>query len=377
MTGERDPLERLRSSIDEAALLDLAEVVQEARVEARTKVRAILAEAIADKLLDLAARELTQQPPHAMPAPAHAETVHKDRSDAAGGRQGTSTVRGVDTTAGADAQSAAAPGEGTRGYGCYVYGVVGAETELDPMTGLDGVHAVVLIRGESIAAVASRVSLDEFGEETLQEHLDDIAWLERHARQHEHILDRVREQTALVPMRLCTIYRDEQSVREMLAREHVFLADALNRLEGRTEWGVKLYLASAPDASPQDAAEAETSDVEAQGSGAGYLRQRQVRDRRRESSEAELDEHCTRAHSELSQVAMEAKINPVQPRELTNRDEPMLFNGVYLVDDAAADDFTGVVANLQSHFAPRGLAVELTGPWPPYNFVNSPSEVGR
>ena len=74
---------------------------------------------------------------------------------------------------------------------------------------------------------------------------------------------------------------------------------------------------------------------------------------------------------------MEAKINPVQPRELTNRDEPMLFNGVYLVDDAAADDFTGVVANLQSHFAPRGLAVELTGPWPPYNFVNSPSEVGR
>src|SRR5438067_6064766 len=128
------------------------------------------------------------------------------------------------------------------------------------MTGLDGVHEVFLIRGESIAAVASTVSLDEFEGETLEERLSDVAWLERHARQHEHILDGVREQTALVPMRLCTIYRDKQSVREMLAREHAFLADALNRLEARTEWGVKLYLASAPEVSSQEAAEAEASD---------------------------------------------------------------------------------------------------------------------
>jgi Gas vesicle synthesis protein GvpL/GvpF len=379
MTAERDPLERLRSSIDEAASLDLADVVQEARLEARTKVRAILAEALADKLLDLAARELSGQPSHGGAAPAHSEPLRKDRSQAAAEVQEASTGGNADTTPDADdARSAgSAPEQGTRGFGCYVYGVVGAEAELEPMTGLDGLHDVFLIRGESIAAVASRVSLDEFGETTLQEHLDDIAWLERQARRHEHILDGVREQTALVPMRLCTIYRDEQSVREMLAREHAFLADALNRLEGRTEWGVKLYLTSPPDASPRDAAEAEASDVAAPGSGAGYLRQRQVRDRRRERSEVELEEHCRRAHSELSQIAVEAKMNPVQPRELTNRDEPMLFNGVYLVDDAAADDFTGVVANLQSHFAPRGLELELTGPWPPYNFVNSPTEVGR
>ena len=40
MTRDSDPLERLRASIDEAARLDLAAVVAEARLEARTKVRA-------------------------------------------------------------------------------------------------------------------------------------------------------------------------------------------------------------------------------------------------------------------------------------------------------------------------------------------------
>src|SRR5438094_9002241 len=72
MTVERDTLERLRRSIDEAAMTDLAEIVREARLEARTKVRALLAEAIADKLLDLAALELADRGSHDPSRPARA-----------------------------------------------------------------------------------------------------------------------------------------------------------------------------------------------------------------------------------------------------------------------------------------------------------------
>jgi hypothetical protein len=46
----------------------------------------------------------------------------------------------------------------------------------------------------------------------------------------------------------------------------------------------------------------------------------------------------------------------------------MLLNGAYLVrrDDGRLQD---AVAELESLYGPRGVTYELTGPWPPYNFV--------
>ena len=93
--------------------------------------------------------------------------------------------------------------------------------------------------------------------------------------------------------------------------------------------------------------------------------------------EAVDDAACATAHARLAAVAVEAKLNPLQPRELTNRDERMLLNGVYLVDDRASSEFADVAAALQSEYAADGVELELTGPWPPYNFVNDASEVGR
>ncbi len=261
--------------------------------------------------------------------------------------------------------------------GCYVYGVVGAQAALAPgLTGLDDAHEVFLIRGESLAAVASLVALGEFGEEPLQEHLNDLSWLERRARGHEQILSRVRAQTTLVPMRLCTIYRDERSVREMLDRGHAFLTDALRRLHGRAEWGVKMYATSDPEAAIAEDPTADDAPAGAPGPGASYLMQRRLQDRRRERADVLVQERCELAHSELMQAAVQAKLNPVQPSELTGRHEPMVFNGVYLVDDAALQSFVSVVDALGSSLAESGLALELTGPWTPYNFVNDSAEVG-
>jgi hypothetical protein len=464
MSEQPDTRERLCRATERAAIIDVADLVKEARTEARARVHAILVDAFAENLLELAETELRRGAPERraptnLPRarnssrrdadPSRDEAVREGASRASAGtarrsadacvrtsvEQG-STVPG--TPAGepsrhrsstsehfarepiAPAPSAREPSTGKDSpsapsarepsvsepsaserdpqdpdsVGCYVYGVVGAQAALTPgASGLEDVHEVFLIDGDSVAAVVSRVSLDEFGEEALKEHLDDLSWLERQARRHEQILGRVREQTTLVPMRLCTIYRDERSVREMLAREQTFLIDALDRLEGRTEWGIKIYAVSDPgdapdeDASGNDAlgeASGETPDEtrapgpraqdKTPGPGASYLMQRRLREHRRECAEALMLERCELAHRELAQAAVEAKLNPVQPRELTGRDEPMVFNGVYLVEDAKHERFTSVVRALESDLAENGLELELTGPWTPYNFVGSPTE---
>ena len=51
----------------------------------------------------------------------------------------------------------------------------------------------------------------------------------------------------------------------------------------------------------------------------------------------------------------------------------MVFNAAYLVEDR--ERFEEELGALADEHRARGVDFELTGPWPPYNFV--PSELGR
>jgi hypothetical protein len=52
----------------------------------------------------------------------------------------------------------------------------------------------------------------------------------------------------------------------------------------------------------------------------------------------------------------------------------MVLNGVYLIPDDAQKRFHAEVHVLEAEFAPLGVELELTGPWPAYNFV--PGTIG-
>jgi hypothetical protein len=82
-------------------------------------------------------------------------------------------------------------------------------------------------------------------------------------------------------------------------------------------------------------------------------------------------------HERLAYRAAEALINPVQNPEVSGHEGDMLLNGVYLVADADVAEFRAEVAALADEFAAAGAAVELTGPWPPYNFVKGSIEAAR
>lgn len=240
----------------------------------------------------------------------------------------------------------------------YVYGVVSASTQ--PEGAGIGSRPVEVVAEGDVAALVSAVPADEFGEASLRERLEDRAWLERTAREHEDALERALEATAVIPFRLCTVYESRDRLREFLSTHGPALADLLARLDGRVELGVKAYFA--PEAPEREEAQ----------SGREYLLRRQ---REREAAEeaAGFKLECARAsHELLAAAAEQARANPPQPPELSGRTDDMLLNGAYLVrrDDGRLAD---AIAELEALYGPRGVTYELTGPWPPYNFV--PPEV--
>jgi len=235
--------------------------------------------------------------------------------------------------------------------GWYLYGVVGDQPE-------PPAPDVLVLREGAVAGLASRVSLAEFDEAALPQRLADAAWLEEKIRAHEQVLESALAVGPVVPCRFCTVYRDEHELRRFLADRADVLSSALERLQGRVELGVKAF---ATAAAPSQAGEAE--------SGRAYLearrREKQAREELRETRAAIAHD----LHRRLVAAAEDGVLLDLQSRELSGRDAEMIFNGSYLVSDRAR--FEDALAEA----APEGFDLELTGPWPPYNFV--PEELAR
>lgn len=258
----------------------------------------------------------------------------------------------------------------------YLYGVARG---LDP-TALGDVAGVAdapvrCVEAGGLVALVSSVRLDEYGEEALRANLENLAWLEATARAHHAVVGRAARTAPTAPVRIATVYRDDDRVAQVLRRESERFGHALDRVTGRTEWGVKAYAraeearAGEPDGSaaavPAAAPPAETA---AGGTGTAYLRRRQEQRRRREEAGRRLADRAQAIHAELDGQAVAARRHPPQDPRLSRRAGTLLLNMAYLVDDGDAERFLSVAREIDRRTP--GIDVEVTGPWPPYSFID-------
>jgi len=254
----------------------------------------------------------------------------------------------------------------TGGVGIWLYAITAGESAGGVVDGLSGVagEPIRLVAGDGLSAVVGTVPLNEFGEERLRRHLEDLDWLATKARAHDAVISAIARAGAVVPVTMATVYLDDERVRTVLAARHGEFLAALDRVTGRDELGVKAYadpsiLASKDEPSQQKSGE--------QRSGTAYLMKRkrelssQERAYRLAAAEAE------RLHAALLKHAVDGKRKPASDPSLSARDKWTVLNGTYLVEKTAEDDFREAVAALQETTA--GIELEITGPWPPYSFA--------
>ena len=275
--------------------------------------------------------------------------------------------------------AAGAPAGAHNGSGWYLYGVIAAArapAEVDAGISIDPAHEVQLLTEGPLAALASRVSLEEFDEARLPERLNDPAWLERKIRAHEQVLEHALASASVVPFRFCTVYRSETELRRFLSERGSDLAEALRRVDGKVELGVKAFVdrerfAAALPARSEEARELEARVAAAEG-GRAYLESRRFEQLVTRELERLAAEVVDAGHTRLLAAAEDGTLGPLQSAEVSGRSEQMLMNGAYLVPGAGAA-LREAVAELTRRYGALGMSFEVTGPWPPYNFV--PREV--
>lgn len=269
------------------------------------------------------------------------------------------------------------------GAAVYVY-CVGAREELSPLVGEGSAVApiepgarVELIARGGLAAVVSEVPLADYGEEVLGERLQDPAWMATRALRHEAAVEHFARRAAVVPLRFGTIYLAREAVEKMLDERDAELRRALARVEGREEWGVNVYADRAKTREAVTRLSPRLVEMETQAAratpGQAYLLRKKIEALRADEARAETK----RAAADIEAALAAACDGSARLRVLKDEGSEhgdLAAKLAFLVRRERFADFRAEAERLAESFAGFGLRLELTGPWPVYNFVGDKEE---
>ncbi len=258
----------------------------------------------------------------------------------------------------------------------YTYAIArpkpGARPDAAAIPGIDPHHPVRAIAHGDLLALVSAVSLAEYDLDALKAHLQDSSWLEFLARAHQRVMTELLDAYTLLPLKLCTLYTDEERACAALAAGAEQFRAALGQIEGAVEWGVKAYCdrpaleAWAERSAPQLSQLAQT--VAAASPGARYMLQKRLQRAAQQASEELRHSYAQASHSLLLAHARAAEQSPLQPAQIHGRGDDMVLNGAYLVSEQTTDAFAAALDELRAQYGPCGFSFVLTGPWPAYSF---------
>jgi hypothetical protein len=205
-------------------------------------------------------------------------------------------------------------------YALWIYGVLDADSPGPPsVPGVDG-QPVEIVRADGSAALVSRVPCPRFDTHNLCRSLQERRTFEALVRAHQDVLREALALGAVVPFGFATVVKNEAAVRALLKRDQPRLSGELARLRGMSEWSLKVY------------ADDERGDVV-------------------------LDD----LHARLAATTTGAARLPTAERRVA-------LHAAYLVTEAEAPVFAGLVWSLAREQDDNGIALELTGPWPAFHF---------
>ncbi|WAL98964.1 GvpL/GvpF family gas vesicle protein [Streptomyces sp. Je 1-369] len=251
----------------------------------------------------------------------------------------------------------------------YVYAVcrpLAAPLAAD-LTGVGGVPPRQLVHGDLVALVGP-VPERDFAEKPLRAHLEDLDWLSGTARAHQRVIDALTTVTCPLPLRLATVFRDDSGVRAMLEDGAERFHRVLERIDGRVEWGVKVYMENAENA--ENAEDAKDTAPEAPRSGRDYLRRRRSQRTAQEENWQRAEGFARELHERLSEWADDSRLHAPQNSELSRTPGRNVLNAAYLVSRTHSEEFVELVDRTKGDGSgTSGLRVELTGPWAAYSFT--------
>lgn len=240
--------------------------------------------------------------------------------------------------------------------------------------GVDSRFKVERVGDQPIAAVASRVGLDQFDVRRLQGNTaEDVSWLQRVAIRHDEIICQVARSSPVLPLRLGTVFQSRASLLVAATRVRKTVSDFLHTVGDRQEWTAKLYLEkhAAPEFSGNDSSP-RSGRNSSESAGADYMRRKKAQLQISQERRADLKREIEAVENQLKSNADVACRSRLLSEDLTGRPEKMVFNGAFLLAAPRVKTWLEQAARIREFVRRKGLLLEIAGPWPPYHFCPTP-----
>lgn len=260
----------------------------------------------------------------------------------------------------------------------YVY-CVGHTAELAPLLAAEDLPPALeesgrleLVEAGGVGAVVSAVPLSEYGGGALETSMQDPSWVALRAMRHERAAEHFARRAGVVPLRFGTIYLSRGRVREMLAEKAAGLSAAIARLRGREEWGVNLYSDRARLKEAVVHLSPRLRELAARAAeappGQGYLLRKKIDAMRADEVRAETRRVAREVETGLAAAADSSARLRVLKDEAGEHGE-VAAKLAFLVRREGFEEFRAAAERLAARYDAHGFRLELTGPWPAYNFA--------
>ena len=264
----------------------------------------------------------------------------------------------------------------TRQQFVYLYCVAGREPELKETEGL--AKDLYVVCHNDLYAVAGKVEEEEFGQEGLKRNMADFEWVKAKACAHERIIELVMADTDVIPFKFVTLFNTNGSLKAMLEQYGEEFKAILIKLANKQEWGFKIYYDSEKLKASFSNDEAEIlkieNEIKSSSVGKSYFLKKKKDELIKKILNERINEWGQESFELLKELSFEARINKLLPKEVTEREDDMVLNSAFLVDREEVGDFQDMVDTLKMHYEDKGLFIDCTGPWPPYNFCGLSKE---
>jgi hypothetical protein len=235
--------------------------------------------------------------------------------------------------------------------------------------GIDEPHAPFFRRSGNVAAVLSRVSQSEFCGPAGEKNLQNLAWLAPRACRHEAVLEQVMRLGAVLPARFGTLFSSTASLESFMRQHETEIGRFLERMGGQEEWAVKGFFDQAgAEKALLVSWRSEESSRPGLPPGVTVLREQSQRIQAREALDDQLAETCSELLEELNVLATQMVPRRILAHERPDAAREMVLNWALLLPAAAVADFRARIERANAERNGGGLALEVSGPWPPYSF---------
>ncbi|MBI4473657.1 MAG: GvpL/GvpF family gas vesicle protein [Acidobacteria bacterium] len=231
--------------------------------------------------------------------------------------------------------------------------------------------SITCYRLNNVVAVTSTVPAEDYCGPAAEERMRDVSWIGPRACKHEQVIERVMQQSPVLPVHLGTLFSSEGAVREFLRSRYFQISDFLDRVSGKEEWSIRVLL------EPATAKRRLAHDSDARGvnctavtPGTRYLQLRE----REVSAEGEMANWLARIteeiHSQISAFTEDSSDRPVLDVGDVLSGRRIVFNWSFLVSKHVLREFHERIHEINTKVHPHGLGLEAVGPWPPYSFIS-------